>query len=408
MSSAALTPTTDPLLAWRPEFPILKRCRYLVSHSLGAMPRGVRDCLAAYADAWEQHGVRAWNEAWWTLGREIGDDIAPLLNAVPGSVLLQQNASIANSILFSALDFSDPRRNRVVISDMDFPSDSYVLRQWLPPGVQVHMLRSRDGIGLDIDELLAAIDERTRLVSLSHVLFRSGCILPAQTIVARAHAVGAQVLLNGYHSVGVIPVDVQASGVDFYIGGTLKWLCGGPGGVFLYVRPDLLAGLQPQVSGWLALQQPFAFDSEDFSLRDDIGRLQNGTPGIAAFYAVRPGLEIIRQVGVAAIRRKSLRQTALLVELAQRAGHELGSPLEPERRAGTVTLQPAHAWEVSRELLARDFIIDYREGAGIRIAPHFYTTDDEVRGIMQNIDDILAQGSWRRHSAQGPDHATVT
>ena len=229
--------TSDPLLAWRPEFLTLGRCTYLVSHSLGAMPRAVRDSLAAYADSWEVHGVRAWNEAWWELGLEIGNDIAELLNAPQGSVLMQQNASIANSVLFSALDFSDPQRDRVVISDMDFPSDSYVLRQWLPPGVRVHMLRSRDGIGLDIDELLAAIDGRTRLVSLSQVLFRSGCILPAQAIVARAHAVGAQVLLNGYHSVGIIPVDLRAIEVDFYIGGTLKWLCGGPGGVFLYVRP---------------------------------------------------------------------------------------------------------------------------------------------------------------------------
>ena len=405
---APATPVKDPLLAWRPEFPILERCRYLVSHSLGAMPRGVRDSLAAYADSWDRHGVRAWNESWWTLGRELADSIAPLLNAPPGSLVLQQNASIANSILFSALDFSDPRRNRVVISDVDFPSDSFALRQWLPPGAEVRMLRSPDGIGLDIDELLAAIDERTRLVSLSHVLFRSGCILPAREIVARAHAVGAQVLLNGYHSVGVIPVDVAALEVDFYVGGTLKWLCGGPGGVFLYARPDLLAGLRPKVSGWLALQRPFAFDSERFPLREDVGRLQNGTPGIASLHAIRPGIDIVREVGVAAIREKSRRQTALLVDLAQRAGHALGTPLEAERRAGTVTVTPAHAWEVSRELLARDFVIDYREGAGIRIAPHFYTSDEEVRGVMQAVDDILADGSWRRHRAQGPDHSRVT
>ena len=401
-------PVNDPLLAWRPEFPVLERCHYLVSHSLGAMPRGVRDSLAAYADSWDRQGVRAWNESWWTLGREVADSIAPLLNAPAGSLVLQQNASIANSILFSALDFSDPRRNRVVISDMDFPSDSFALRQWLPPGVEIRMLRSPDGVGLDIDELLAAIDERTRLVSLSHVLFRSGCILPARDIVSRAQAVGAQVLLNGYHSVGVIPVDVAALEVDFYVGGTLKWLCGGPGGVFLYVRPDLLAGLQPKVSGWLALQQPFAFDSERFPLREDIGRLQNGTPGIASLHAIRPGIDIVRKVGVAAIRAKSRRQTALLVDLARRAGHALGSPAEAERRAGTVTVMPAHAWEVSRELLARDYVIDYREGAGIRIAPHFYSSDEEVRGVMQAVDDILADGSWRRHSAQGPDHSIVT
>lgn len=402
------TPANDPLLAWRPQFPILERCHYLVSHSLGAMPRTVRDSLAAYADDWALHGVRAWNEAWWELGREIADDIAPLLNAPPGSVILQQNASIANSILFSALDFSDPRRKRFVISDVDFPSDSYVLRQWLPPGSDVCMLRSRDGVGLDVDELLAAIDERTRLVSLSHVLFRSACILPARSIVARAHEVGAQVLLNGYHSVGVLPVDVQALEVDFYLGGTLKWLCGGPGGVFLYVRPDLLPALRPKVSGWLALQLPFAFDNEHFPLRGDIGRLQNGTPGIASYYAIRPGIDIIRQVGVAAIRRKSQRQTALLVGLAQRSGHELRTPLDPGQRAGSVTVNPDHAWAVSRELLARGYVIDFREGAGIRIAPHFYTSDEEVRGVMQAIDDILAQGHWRRHREQGPDHRSAT
>ncbi len=318
-----MTNAHDPLLRWRDEFPILSTCTYLISNSLGAMPRGVYDSLRAYADAWATLGVTAWGKVWWDLNGQVGDRIAPLMGAPAGSVFVHQNASIANSILFSALDFSDPRRNNVVISDMDFPSDVYALRQWLPPSVEVRMIRTRDGIGLDADELLAAIDERTALVSLSHVLFKSAFILPAAEIVAKAHTAGAQVLLNGYHSVGIIPVDVTALGVDYYIGGVLKWMCGGPGGVFLYARPDRLPALRPKVTGWFAHQQPFAFDVEHFEPREDAYRLATGTPGIASLYAIQPGIDLITQVGVTAIREKSVRQTRLLIELADGQGWAL-------------------------------------------------------------------------------------
>lgn len=205
-------------------------------------------------------------------------------------------------------------------------------------------------------------------------------------------------LANGYHSVGIIPVDVTADGVDFYIGGTLKWLCGGPGGVFLYVRPDLLPTLRPRVTGWFAHQRPFEFDIERFDLREDRYRLANGTPAVAALYAVQPGVEIIAEVGVAAIRANSIRQTELMVQLADAAGYRVVSPREAAVRGGTVTVQPPHAYEVSRELLARQIVIDYREGAGIRIAPHFYTTDDEIRAAFDAIADILATGAWQPHT----------
>lgn len=389
---------TDPLLTWRTEFPILADSTYLISNSLGAMPRRVYDNLQAYADMWATRGVRAWGEAWWELNGQIGDQIAPLMGAPANSVLVHQNASIANSILFSALDFSDTTRNKVVICDMDFPSDVYVLRQWLPPHIEIETIHSHDGITIDTDELLNAIDERTRLVSLSHVLFRSAYIMPAEAIAQKAQQVGAQVLFNGYHSVGVIPIDVAAMGVDFYIGGTLKWLCGGPGGVFMYVRPDLLTTLHPKVTGWFAHQQPFAFDFENFSLREDAYRLMNGTPGIASLYAIQPGVEIINEVGVDAIREKSLRQTALLIELADQQGYEIVSPREPATRAGTVTVNPPHAYEVSRELLARNFVIDYRDNAGIRVAPHFYNSDDELRTTINTIAQILSDDSWQQHT----------
>jgi kynureninase len=391
--------TADNLLHWRAEFPILGTTTYLISNSLGAMPRAVYDRLHDFADSWATLGVRAWGSGWWDLKRAVGDKVAPLMGAPSGSVLMHENASIANSILLSALDFSDTRRDKVLICDQDFPSDVYTLRQMLPAHMRVEVIRSRDGMTIDTDELLCAIDERTRLVSLSHVLFRSAYIMPAQTLVERAHQVGAQVLLNGYHSVGVIPLDVAALNVDFYIGGTLKWLCGGPGGVFMYVRPDLLPTLNPKITGWFAHKQPFAFDVDSFDLRDDSYRLANGTPSIATLYAVQPGVEIIAQVGVEAIRAKSIRQTTMLIELADAAGITVFSPRETSARAGTITLRPEHAYEVSRELLARSIIIDYREGAGIRVAPHFYNSDDEVRLVIDAIQDILVSGAWQQHQA---------
>ena len=335
--------TSDPLLQWRAEFPILQRCNYLISNSLGAMPRGVYDSLTRYADTWAGQGVSAWGTGWFELPQTVGDKIAPLMGAAPGTVLMHQNASIANSILLSGMDFSDLRRDKVVITDLDFPSDVYALRSWLPDKLRIQMIRSRDGVHIDIDELLEAIDERTRLVSVSHVCFRSAFIMPAREITRKAHEVGAQVLFNGYHSVGVIPVDVSAWDIDYYIGGTLKWLCGGPGGVFMYVRPDLLPGLHPRVTGWFASQSPFDFDVQKLDLREDSYRLMNGTPGIASLHAVQPGVDIVAEVGVAPIREKSMRQTALIIQLADDMGIEVVSPRDPARRAGTVTVNPPHA-----------------------------------------------------------------
>lgn len=403
---------SDTLLPWREEFPILATCTYLISNSLGAMPRRVYDVLRDYADTWATLGVQAWGNpyqdypTWWEMKGAVGDKIAPLIGAPAGSVLCHENASIANSILLGALDFEDTTRTKVVVTDQDFPSDVYTLRAMLPSHFEIVIVRSRDGIGIDIDDLLAAIDEHTRLVSVSHVLFRSAYILPVDKIIEKAHRVGAQVLLNGYHSVGVIPVNVSALAVDFYIGGTLKWLCGGPGGVFMYVRPDLLPHLRPKITGWFAHTQPFTFDLEQLTWREDRYRLANGTPALAAFYAIQPGIEIIAQIGVETIRQKSLQQTALLIQLADQAGYKVHSPRAAEFRGGTVTIRPGeNAYEISRELLARNIIIDYRHGAGIRIAPHFYTSDEEIYVVMRSIAEIIADESWKKHA---PTHSFVT
>ena len=389
--------SSDKLLQWRGEFPILERCNYLISNSLGAMPRAVYDSLKFYADTWGEHGVSAWEMGWFELPQTVGNKIAPLMGAAQDTVLAHQNASIASSILFGGMDFSDKKRDKVVITDMDFPSDIYVLRRWLPDTMRIHCVKSPDGIAIDTDELLDAIDERTRLVSVSHVLFRSAYIMPAKAIVDKAHSVGAQVVFNGYHSVGVIPVDVGALHVDYYIGGVLKWLCGGPGGVFMYVRHDLLPSLEPRVTGWFAHQSPFAFDVDKLELRADAFRLMNGTPGIASLHAIQPGVDIVAEIGVAAIRQKSIRQTSLIVELADKAGYEVASPRDSAARAGTVTVNPPHAYEVSREMLARGIKIDYRPHAGIRMAPHFYNTDEEIAQAMAAMREIVADEGWKRH-----------
>jgi len=384
---------------YRDQFPILSTCTYLVSHSLGAMPLGVYDKLRDFADLWATRGVRAWGEGWWELKAAVGDKIAPLMGAPAGSVLVHENASIANSILFGALDWSDPTRDKVIVSDQDFPSDVYTLRRMMPQNYRMDIIRSRDGITLPMDELLAAIDEKTRLVSLSHVLFRTGWIVPAAEIIRKAHSVGAQVLLNGYHSVGIVPVDVSALNIDFYIGGTLKWMCGGPGGVFMYVRPDLLNTLNPRITGWFAHEKPFAFD-ENYTPRTDSYRLANGTPGMASLYAIQPGIEVIAQVGIAQIRQTSMRRTARMVEVAQSHGWSIRSPLNPDERGGMIVLDVPHGYEVSRELIAREIVIDYREKAGIRVAPHFYNTDAEVEQVMDAIRDILDSGAWQKHDSQ--------
>ncbi|MCB9437053.1 MAG: aminotransferase class V-fold PLP-dependent enzyme [Anaerolineales bacterium] len=391
---------TDPLLQWRDHFPILQETTYLVSNSLGAMPHSVYDSLKAYADTWATRGVRAWGEGWWDLNISVGNKIASIINAPPDSVSIHQNISIAQGILLSAFDYDGPR-NKVVIESGIFPSVYYVLRGMLPPHIQLHMVESQDGgITVPVDQIIDAIDEQTLLVPISHVLFRSAYILDVQAIIEKAHAVGAMVILDGYHAAGIVPFDVQALNVDFYLGGVLKWMCGGPGGVFLYARDDYLKTMRPKLTGWMAHQRPFAFEVDDIDFRDDAFRFLNGTLAVPSLYAIQPGVDIIAEVGVENIREKSIRQTALLLQLADELGYPVNSPLHPTQRGGTVTVNPPHAYEVSRELLARDIIIDYRNQAGIRISPHFYNSDDEIRSAMQTIQDILESGTWQQHANQ--------
>jgi kynureninase len=390
---------TDPLLQFRSEFPILERTTYLVSNSLGAMPRGVPDRLADYARGWAEHGVKAWGaEGWWEMPIKVGDEIAPLIGASEGEVAMFPNVSVAQAALVSALDYTPPR-DAIVTTALDFPSVRYVYERLATRlGARLVEVPSDDGIGVDVDRVLAAIDERTRLVAISHVLFRSAYVMDAEAICRRAHEMGALVALDAFHSVGIMPVNVKRSGADFLTGGVLKWLCGGPGGSFLYVSPAVRDQLAPAMTGWMAHARPFAFEP---TMEYGTGpfRWLNGTPAIPALYAAIDGPRIVRRAGIEAVRAKSVRQTARLVELADARGYKIHAPRDPERRGGTVAFSLPHAYEVSQALLARDILVDYRPEAGIRVAPHFYTTDDEVESAVAAMDEILETGAWREFGA---------
>ena len=342
--------------------------------------------------------MRAWGEGWWDMNLRIGNKVAAIIGAPANTVSMHQNISLAEGILLSCFDF-DGKRNKIVIEDGIFPSVYYVLRGMLPPNIELHRIESADGITIDTQKIIDAIDERTLLVPISHVLFRSAYILDVAAIIEKAHAVGAIVILDGYHATGIIPLDVTALNVDFYVSGVLKWMCGGPGGVFLYARPDYLTTIKPKLTGWMAHKHPFDFDVDEIDFREDAFRFLNGTPAIPSLYANEPGIDIIAQVGVENIRRKSMRQTALIIELAEAAGYEVNSVRDPAQRAGTVTLQPDNAYAVSRELIARNVLVDYRPQAGIRIAPHFYNSDEEIHRAIGTIAEILTDGSWKQHAA---------
>ena len=369
-------------LAYRDRFPILEHTTYLINHSLGAMPAGVEERMREYAHTWAERGIRAWGEGWWTLPLEVGDQIGRIIGAPPGTVCMHQNVSVAESVVLSC--FQEPReRNRIVYEHENFPSVRYVYQA------------RRDLEVVATDDVVADIDERTLLVPVQHVLFKSGEIQDVESIVRGAHEAGAYVVLDAYQSAGTVPLDVTALGVDFAVGGSVKWLCGGPGAGWLYVRPDLIDRLEPSVTGWQAHARPFAFEPE-LEYAEGIARFLTGTPNVPALYACTPGYDLIEELGVERIRANSLRQTQLLIDGAQSRGFEVRSPREPERRGGTVTVNVPDFEAVHKELSERQILCDFRPDAGIRLGPHYYTSDDELEFALDQIADILASGTHER------------
>lgn len=391
---------SDPLLRLRPEFPILERSTYLISNSLGAMPRAAARALSEYAQTWAERGVRAWADSWWDMSAAVGDEIAPLIGAPAGAVTMLPNVTTASAVVLSSLDYGGPR-NRVVLTDGEFPSVRYVYESLgARLGAEVVTVPSplADGLAADESRIIEAIDERTALVAISHVLFKSAFVLDVRAVAEKCRRSGALLVLDAYQSVGTLPVSVDALGVDLLVGGVLKWLCGGPGGAFLYVRPERRRELTPALTGWMAHPAPFAFEPPPMRYRDDAFRFLLGTPAVAALYAAREGPRIVRQAGIAAIREKSLRQTGRLIDLARERGFPCATPGEPSRRGGTASVDPPHALEVSRELNARDVLVDYRPGVGIRLSPHFYTEDAELDRVFETIDEVLRTEAWKRWS----------
>jgi len=387
----------DELLKWRGEFPILDRSTYLISNSLGAMPREVYDRLHSYADSWAERGVRAWEEGWWDMAVGVGDQIAPLIGAAPGEISLHQNVTVTQAVITSCFDLRRAR-NKVVMTDLEFPSIQYFYHEQQQHGARAELVPSSDPVRFDLDKFLAAIDETTLLVPISLVLFRSAYIVDAKAIIERAHRVGAHVILDVFQAAGTIPVDVRALGADFAVGGVLKWLCGGPGVGYLYVRDDLRSRLKPALTGWLAHRRPFAFETGPIDSREDSFRYLNGTPHIPALYACQPGLEILNKAGIAAIRAKSVTMTTRLLESAQSRGWRVNTPENPADRAGTVSIDCPHAYEVCRELLTREILVDYRPKAGVRVSPHFYNRAEECDFALDQIDEILRTNAWEKHA----------
>jgi len=367
----------EDLLDYRERFPILAETTYLINHSLGAMPAAAEERVLQYARDWKTRGIRAWGEGWWELPLTVGDQIARLIGAPPGTVSMHQNVTIAEAVVLSCFGFDGPRR-RIVYEEGNFPSVRYLYQAQHGADVVV---------AADVEGVVEAIDDRTLLVPATHVLFKTGEIQDVEAIVERAHEHGALVVLDAYQSVGTVPLDVTALGVDFAVGGSVKWLCGGPGAGWLYVRPDLAASLEPSLTGWQAHARPFDFEPEQ-DYADGAARFLTGTPNVPALYAATAGYDVIEEVGVERIRERSVEHTALLVELLGEAGFQVGSPHDPARRGGTVVVRTPDVERVDQELAARGILCDYRPDVGLRLGPHFFNTNDELRYAVEQISEI--------------------
>ena len=375
------------LASYRDRFPILAETTYLINHSLGAMPAAAEERIAEYARTWRTRGIRAWGEGWWTMPLTVGDQVGRIIGAPPGTTVMHQNVAIAEAIVLSCFRPIDPRRNRVVYEDGNFPSVRYLYQA--QPDIEV--------VAVPAGELLVdAIDERTLLVPISHVLFKTAEIQDAAAIAARARDVGAHVVLDAYQSAGIVPVDVTALGVSFAVGGSVKWLCGGPGNGWLYVRPDLIDELEPTLVGWQAHARPFGFEPE-LEYAEGVARFLTGTPNVPALYAATAGYDAIEEIGVARIRENSVRQTTLLIDLLDKAGFEVGSPRAPARRGGTVTVLVPEFEALHKELGERGILCDFRPDVGLRLGPHFFNTDEELRYTVAQIGEIVENGAYERH-----------
>jgi kynureninase len=382
--------SADALAVWRDEFPIVENCSYLVNHSLVAMPRRTAANLQEYAETWMGRGVRAWHEGWWEAGRETGNLLAPILGVPRDTISMHQNATVAQSIVASCFAYEAPRR-RILLQDLDFPTNHYLFEGFRRFGAETIYVPSDDQIRAPIERLVDAIDDRTALVALSLVLFRSAFLQNVRPVVEKAHRVGARVVLDVYQAAGTVPMNLERLGVDFAVGGSVKWLCGGPGAGYLYVRPDLIPSLRPSVVGWAGHVEPFGFETGSIRYAAGIERFQSGTPNVPALASARAGYEIVAKVGVPAIRARSLELTRRLMNAADKRGWRLNTPALDDERGGSIVIDVPNGAQVTEELLKRKVIVDYRPNAGIRVAPHFYNSEADVDRAIAVMDAVIGE-----------------
>lgn len=378
----------EHLLERRTDYPVLSRATYLASHTLGAMHRETPLRLARFAELWAERGVVAW-EDWAPEVVRVADLVGSLVGAPPGTTVMRQNVADLLGDLISALDWTGTR-NRVVTSSLEWPGSLHTWSQigrW--GGEAVVVPGSADGVTLDLEAMVAAIDERTLVVECSHVLFRTSTLVDVSVLVERAHEVGALVVIDGYQAAGTVPVDVVALGVDVYLGGSVKYLSGGPGNGWMYAAPSVSERLEPVTTGWFGQAQPFAFDPEN-AYAAGITRFAGGTPGVPAAYAAAPAYEALAEIGIAAVRERSQSMTQPLLESALERGFTVRSPYDPSQRGGHVTIDPGDSGRVHDELHRRGFVVDHRPGVGIRVSPHFYNSLDEALACLDAMQDLRA------------------
>ncbi len=365
----------------------------MISNSLGAMPREVESQLMHYTHQWQTDGVESWH-SWFPLVDTVSGLFGKIIGAEKEDVTLIHNLTIGSALIASCLDFTG-KRNKVVFTELQFPTISYLWHGWQKYGARIHLVPSDDGLYVDTQKICDAIDEETMIVPISHVYFRSGGLQDIKTIIDKAHSVGALVMVDSYQAAGVVPIDVKALNVDILASGVLKWLCGGPGAAFMYVRRDLHERFRPAIRGWLGDKEPFEFTMPDVHFADGMHRFLTSSIQVPCLYTAVPALEMMGEIGIEAIRAKSLQLTQRIIDRADEYGFKVNSPRDADKRGGALTIDPNGLREsklstkaINDELIRRRFITDYRPPTGIRIAPHFYNTLDEVDAVMSEMKKI--------------------
>lgn len=390
-------PTPNPLTArWRAEFPGLERSVYMNTCSLGQLSRRSMDGMQRFQEQWLSYGASAWYELWLGEMADARARFARLINAQPHEIAILPSVGVALSVIGSSLNFSSPlrpfalqpARPEIVVTELDFPTIPY---QWMArgeEGAELRLLASPDRVQVPLESFAQAIGPRTALVATTHVLFTSGWVQDIAAIARLAHDAGALCLVDGYQAAGQIPVDVVAADVDIYISGGLKWLLGGPGIVFMYVREELIPQLHPTTTGWFAAKDMFKFNPERFEMAEDARRFEPGTPAMAAVYAANGGMSIIEEIGVEAIRARTAELDADLIRRLRVAGLEPRLPADMARHAGIVMLPVENPSAAVKGLKERGIIIDYRPGA-LRLSPYFYNTEAENQALVDGIVEVL-------------------